>query len=142
MINIEYLKNLINTIKKKQNNYIEKKDRNIIKLKKMNCLFKKKNKKINSYFFKLKNNSKNNINNYVKIITELDLEHKLNVNKILDKINKLNQDYELNNILIQLIENKINDLTIIDLHKNILQLNSDSSEKELIENIIELNKII
>ena len=142
MINIEYLKNLINTIKKKQNNYIEKKDRNIIKLKKMNCLYKKKNKKINSYFFKLKNNSKNNINNYVKIITELDLEHKLNVNKILDKINKLNQDYELNNILIQLIENKINDLTIIDLHKNILQLNSDSSEKELIENIIELNKII
>lgn len=142
MINIKYLKNLINTIKKKQNNYIEKKDRNIIKLKKLNCLYKKKNKKINSYFFKLKNNSKNNIDNYVKIITEIDLEHKLNVNKILDKINKLNEDYELNNILIKLVENKINDLTIIDLHKNILQLKSESSEKELIENIIELNKII
>lgn len=142
MIDIKYLKSLLNTIKQKQNIIIQKKDKNIVKLKKMNYLYKKRNKKINSYFQNLQNTSKININNYIKMITQIDIEQESNIHKILDKINKIDKSYDFNNILIKLIENKINDLNIINLHKNILQLQYESSKDDLINNIIKLNKII
>lgn len=142
MIDIKYLKSLLNTIKQKQNIIIQKKNKHIVKLKKMNYLYKKRNKKINSYFENLQNTSKININNYIKMITQIDIEQESNIHKILDKINNIDKSYDFNNILIKLIENKINDLNIINLHKNILELQSESSNDNLINNIIELNKII
>ena len=138
MINLEYLIDLLNTIKQKHNNNIEKIEKNMLKLKKLNSLYKRQNKQINSYFRKINVNC----NNYINIITNIDKTHELKKIKLLDKLHKLYNNNKLYTMFINLITSKINDLNIIQLHKNIINLNSDTEHDEIIENVYKLNQII
>ena len=145
MSDIQYLTKLLNKIKQKETNNKKSIVKKLFKLKKNNSLYKKNNNKINSYFKKLNNDSDSdlNINNYISIITNLDEQHKNQKEQILNKIKNLYKTNKSYNIYTSLIQKKLNDYDIINLHKNIINFDLKNNNKnQLIQKMYQLNNII
>ena len=146
MSDIQYLTKLLNKIKQKETNNKKTIVKKLFKLKKNNSLYKKNNNKINSYFKKLNNDSDSdlNINNYISIITNLDEQHKNQKEQILNKLKNLYKTNKSYNIYTSLIQKKLNDYDIINLHKKIINfdLKNNNNKNQLIQKIYQLNNII
>ena len=145
MSDIQYLTKLLNKIKQKETNNKKSIVKKLFKLKKNNSLYKKNNNKINSYFKKLNNDSDSdlNINNYISIITNLDEQHKNQKEQILNKLKNLYKTNKSYNIYTSLIQKKLNDYDIINLHKNIINFDLKNNNKnQLIQKMYQLNNII
>ena len=145
MSDIQYLTKLLNNIKQKETNNKKSIVKKLFKLKKNNSLYKKNNNKINSYFKKLNNDSDSdlNINNYISIITNLDEQHKNQKEQILNKLKNLYKTNKSYNIYTSLIQKKLNDYDIINLHKNIINFDLKNNNKnQLIQKMYQLNNII
>tara|TARA_B100001175_G_scaffold310323_1_gene313204 strand:- start:1981 stop:2418 length:438 start_codon:yes stop_codon:yes gene_type:complete len=145
MSDIQYLTKLLNKIKQKETNNKKSIVKKLFKLKKNNSLYKKNNNKINSYFKKLNNDSDSdlNINNYISIITNLDEQHKNQKEQILNKLKNLYKTNKSYNIYTSLIQKKLNNYDIINLHKNIINFDLKNNNKnQLIQKMYQLNNII